>query len=90
MAGPAYAGIPVTHRAFCSSVSFITGHEDPTKDESAHDWEGLAKGGGTLVFYMGVKNRFTPAGVETELLPHIPDPLFAHIRAAADHLKTIL
>ena len=40
--------------------------------------------------YMGVKNRFTPAGVETELLPHIPDPLFAHIRAAADHLKTIL
>ena len=28
--------------------------------------------------------------VETELLPHIPDPLFAHIRAAADHLKTIL
>ena len=39
---------------------------------------------------MGVKNRFTPAGVETELLPHIPDPLFAHIRAAADHLKTIL
>lgn len=40
--------------------------------------------------YMGVKNRFTPAGVETELLPHIPAPLFAHIRAAADHLKTIL
>ena len=40
--------------------------------------------------YMGVKNRYTPAGVETELLPHIPDPLFAHIRAAADHLKTIL
>ena len=40
--------------------------------------------------YIGVKNRFTPAGVETELLPHIPDPLFAHIRAAADHLKPIL
>ncbi len=40
--------------------------------------------------YMGVKNRFTPAGVETELLPHIPDPLFAHIREAAEHLKEIL
>ena len=40
--------------------------------------------------YMGVKNRFTPAGVETELLPHIPDALFGHITAAADHLKTIL
>ena len=40
--------------------------------------------------YMGVKNRFTPAGLETELLPHIPDPLFAHIREAAEHLKTII
>lgn len=40
--------------------------------------------------YMGVKNRYTPAGLETELLPHIPDPLFAHIREAAEHLKTII
>ena len=40
--------------------------------------------------YMGVKNRYTPAGVETELLPHIPDQLFGHIREAAEHLKTII
>ena len=40
--------------------------------------------------YMGVKNRYTPAGLETELLPRIPDPLFGHIREAAEHLKTIL
>ena len=40
--------------------------------------------------YMGVKNRYTPAGVETELLPHIPDPLFGHIREAAEHLKGIV
>ena len=40
--------------------------------------------------FMGCKNRYTPAGVETELLPHIPDPLFAHIREAANHLKGIL
>ena len=40
--------------------------------------------------YMGVKNRYTPAGVETELLPHIPDQLLGHIREAADHLKTII
>lgn len=40
--------------------------------------------------FMGCKNRYTPAGVETELLPHIPGPLFAHIQEAADHLKTIL
>ena len=40
--------------------------------------------------YMGVKNRYTPAGVETELLPHIPDQLFGHIWEAAEHLKTII
>jgi len=56
VAAPAYAGIPITHRKFASSVSFITGHEDPTKDESAHDWDALARSGSTLVFFMGVKN----------------------------------
>ena len=40
--------------------------------------------------YMGVKNRYTPYGIETELLPRIPDPLFGHITAAAEHLKQIL
>jgi len=40
--------------------------------------------------YMGVKNRFTPAGIETELLPHIPDALYGHIVDAAEHLKEIL
>ena len=40
--------------------------------------------------FMGCKNRYTPAGVETEVLPHIPDPLFAHIQEAAGHLKAIL
>lgn len=55
IAGPAYAGIPVTHRGLSSSVTFITGHEDPSKEESALDWEALARLG-TLVFYMGVGN----------------------------------
>ena len=40
--------------------------------------------------FMGVKNRYTPAGLETELLPQIPETLFGHIRAAADHLQEIL
>lgn len=56
VAAPAYAGIPLTHRRHASSVSFITGHEDPTKAESAHNWEALAQGTSTLVFFMGVKN----------------------------------
>jgi uroporphyrinogen III methyltransferase/synthase len=56
IAAPAYAGIPLTHRQFTSTVAFVTGHEDPTKDESGIDWSALAKGVGTLVFLMGVKN----------------------------------
>jgi uroporphyrinogen III methyltransferase / synthase len=55
IAAPAYAGIPVTHRDEASAVAFITGHEDPTKPESAIDWEALARFPGTIVFYMGVK-----------------------------------
>ncbi|MFC4406732.1 uroporphyrinogen-III C-methyltransferase [Haloarchaeobius iranensis] len=54
IAGPGVAGIPVTHRDHASSVSFVTGHEDPTKAESAVDWEALAATGGTLVVLMGV------------------------------------
>ncbi len=56
VAAPAYAGIPVTHRDDASAVAFVTGHEDPAKDESALDWEALARFPGTLVLYMGVKN----------------------------------
>lgn len=55
IAVPAYAGIPLTHRGITSTVAFITGHEDPTKDKSDIDWKALA-GIGTLVFLMGVKN----------------------------------
>jgi len=55
VAATAYAGIPVTHRDDASAVAFVTGHEDPEKDETALDWEALAAFPGTLVFYMGVK-----------------------------------
>ena len=54
IAGAGVAGIPVTHRDHTSSVSFVTGHEDPTKEESAIDWHALADTGGTLVVLMGV------------------------------------
>ncbi len=56
VAAPAYAGIPLTHRRYASSVSFITGHEDPGKASSAHDWNALARSASTLVFFMGMKN----------------------------------
>ena len=43
LAGPAYAGIPVTHRGMVTSFAVVTGHEDPTKLESATDWTALAQ-----------------------------------------------
>ncbi len=67
VAAPAYAGIPVTHRDHASMVTFITGHEDPTKKETAIDWDNLARNPGTLVFLMGVKNL---PNISTSLIEH--------------------
>lgn len=74
---PAYAGIPITHRGKASSFHVITGHEDPTKENSSLDYEILAREEGTLVFLMGLsrlhqisewliangKDAYTPAAV---------------------------
>jgi uroporphyrinogen III methyltransferase/synthase len=62
IAAAAYAGIPVTHRGAATSVTFVTGHEDPTRDVSGTDWSALARTGGTLVLYMGVKRLAEVAG----------------------------
>src|SRR5215813_6229155 len=67
IAGPTYAGIPLTHRAHNSHVTFFTGHEDPTKTESAMDYAALAKLGGTQVMLMGVERLGT---VTSEMLKH--------------------
>jgi len=56
VAAPAYAGIPLTHRNLASTVCFITGHEDPTKEESHINWNTLTNSSGTLVFLMGIAN----------------------------------
>ncbi|UCD83839.1 MAG: uroporphyrinogen-III C-methyltransferase [Deltaproteobacteria bacterium] len=54
IAVPAYAGIPLTHRDYTSTVAFITGQEDPTKGHSSIAWEKISTGVGTLVVLMGV------------------------------------
>ena len=76
IAVPAYAGIPLTHRGLTSTVAFITGHEDPTKDKSDIDWQALV-GIGTLVFLMGVKNlgQITEALISRGKLPDTPAAL---------------
>src|SRR5438874_9374231 len=67
IAGPTYAGIPMTHRAHNSHVTFFTGHEDPTKAESAIDYAALAKLGGTQVMLMGVERL---GSITSEMLKH--------------------
>ncbi len=67
IAGPAYAGIPMTHRAHNSHVTFFTGHEDPAKAESAIDYAALARLGGTQVMLMGVERL---GSITNEMLKH--------------------
>lgn len=56
VAAPAYAGIPVTHRGLSSSLSVVTGHEDPTKETSQLNWKELSTATDTLCILMGVSN----------------------------------
>jgi uroporphyrinogen III methyltransferase/synthase len=49
IAAPAYAGIPLTHRNYSSSLAIVPGYEDATKQESSIDWAKLATGAGTIV-----------------------------------------
>ena len=53
IAVPAYNGIPVTHRDFCSSVHVITGHKRAGENYNI-DFEALVRTRGTLVFLMGI------------------------------------
>ena len=65
IAAPAYAGIPVTHRDYSSSVTFVTGHEAVDKYRPQVNWRSLARGTETLVVYMGIHNLET---IATELI----------------------
>jgi uroporphyrin-III C-methyltransferase len=74
VAAPELAGVPVTHRDHASSVTFVTGHEDPGKAESAVDWAALAATGGTLVVLMGVSKlpEYTRRLREAGMAPETP------------------
>ena len=74
IAAAAYAGIPVTHRGLSTSVTFVTGHEDPSKPHTQTNWSALAKAGGTIVLYMGVKTlaRITDTLLKGGMPPEVP------------------
>src|SRR4051794_16880479 len=67
VAVPNYAGVPLTHRNFASKVTLITGHEDPSKEQSSIDWAQVAKTPGTKVIMMG-----------TDRIGEIADTLIKH------------
>jgi len=56
IAAPAYVGIPLTHRGYSSSVTFVTGHEGAGKYRPAVNWRAIAQGSETIVIYMGIHN----------------------------------
>jgi len=71
IAAPAYAGIPLTHRDYTATVAFITGNEDPAKEQSNIDWAKISTGIGTLVFLMGIGNI---EAIAAELIKHGRSP----------------
>ena len=52
---PAYAGIPTTHRDHCSSITVLTGHEQPGKPNTAINWAHVASEPGTKIILMGIE-----------------------------------
>jgi uroporphyrin-III C-methyltransferase / precorrin-2 dehydrogenase / sirohydrochlorin ferrochelatase len=73
LAGPAAAGIPLTHRGVSADFTVVSGHLDPGRPvDSGIDWPGLASGAGTLVLLMGM-----------DRLALIASDLIAHGRAAS-------
>lgn len=74
IAAPAYAGIPVTHRGYSSSVTFVTGHESAGKYRPNVDWGAIARASETIVVYMGVHNlpNITRSLVEAGLSANTP------------------
>lgn len=72
IAAPAYAGIPLTHRNYSSSVTFVTGHEAAGKYRPQVNWQAIAQGSETIVVYMGIHNlsyivdQLTTAGLDPE------------------------
>jgi uroporphyrinogen III methyltransferase/synthase len=99
LAAAAYAGIPVTHRGRSTSVTLVTGHEDPAKGGGQTNWSALARlaaEGGTLVVYMGARTLGTvvqalrDAGLDDDVpAATISDGTLPHQRTIAATLGTI-
>jgi uroporphyrin-III C-methyltransferase len=74
VAVPAYANIPLTHRNYSSSVTFVTGHECVNKYRPQINWKAIALGSETIVIYMGIHNlaNIISQLIETSLSENTP------------------
>ena len=86
--GLAYAGIPMTHRATATAVTFVTGHNLSGKVPDDLDWAALANGAQVLIFYMALKHideivaRLLAAGCQ----PETPAALIADATTEHQHI----
>ncbi len=67
VAGPAAAGIPITHRGLAADFAVVSGHRDPERTDAGWNWPELAVGPATLVVLMGMERLATITG---ELIEH--------------------
>jgi uroporphyrin-III C-methyltransferase len=90
IAAPAYAGIPVTHRDYTSTVVLVTGHENVKRASPAIDWEALAKLGGTLIILMGVATlpHITRRLLDGGLSPDTPSAIIQQGTVPQQHVVT--
>lgn len=79
IAGPALAGIPVTHRGVVQAFTVVSGHVPPGHPDSSTDWAALAKAHHTIVVLMGVANLAAICAelVARGLSPHTPAAVIA-------------
>jgi uroporphyrin-III C-methyltransferase len=70
-AGPALAGVPLTHRELTQGFTVISGHAPPGDAGSTLNWKALATANTTLLIMMGVA---TLPAITAELIKHGLDP----------------
>lgn len=86
---PAYAGIPITHRAYASSFHVITGHRKATQQEDL-DGVALAHLEGTLVFLMSLGNlsQIVKSLIQAGKSPDTPTAVVEHGTTAQQRVVT--
>jgi len=89
IAVPAYAGIPLTHRNWTSSVAFITGHKSSGSDSTIPDWGKIGSSVDTIVIYMAFKNLKPIIKEIRESGRSAETPVAAIHRGTTQHQKTV-